>query len=128
MGTPLLIHLMFHPASAEAREFATTLHRGLNHDPAQPSLRIPTVLLAEDGTNLPPAHHDLDQAESSVAVLLADDCMVAEDAQIEGRLSWGEFAAELAQRCADGRHRFLPVQLSEAAWPLHPQLGGTNFI
>ena len=53
MGAPLLIHLMFHPASAQARALATKLHAALNNDPALPGLRVPTVLLAEDGTNLP---------------------------------------------------------------------------
>ena len=50
--------------------------------------------------------------------------MVAEED--EGHQSWGEFAADLAERCADGQHRFLPVQLSEAAWPLHESLNTRN--
>jgi len=33
-ASPLLIHLMFHPASDGARELAITLHRALNNDPA----------------------------------------------------------------------------------------------
>jgi hypothetical protein len=126
MGAPLLIHLMFHPASAQARALATKLHAALNNDPALPGLRVPTVLLAEDGTNLPPKDHDLNEAEKSAVVLLADDDMVIEDE--EGRNPWGEFAVDLAKRCADGRHRFLPVQLTEAAWPLNRQLNGMNFI
>ena len=77
MGPPLLVHLMFHPASDRARALATTLHRALNNDPALPGLRVPTVLLPEEGSNLPPTHYDLDEAEISVAVLLADDYMVA---------------------------------------------------
>jgi hypothetical protein len=117
---------MFHPASDRARALATTLHRALNNDPALPGLRVPTVLLPEEGSNLPPTHYDLDEAEISVAVLLADDYMVAEED--EGHQSWGEFAADLAERCADGQHRFLPVQLSEAAWPLHESLNTRNFI
>jgi hypothetical protein len=128
MGAPLLIHLMFHPASVAARALAVTLHRGLNNDLALPGLRVPTVLLAEDGTNLPPADHDLNEAEHAVVILLADDNMVVEQKLPEGRRSWGEFAADLADRCAGGRHRFLPVQLSEAAWPLDQRLSNTNFI
>jgi hypothetical protein len=128
MRAALMIHLLFNPASIRARALATKLHRALNNDPMLPGLRVPTVLLAEDGTNLPPANHDLEEAENSVAVLLADDYMVVEEAVLEGRRSWGEFAADLAERCANRRHRFLPVQLSEAAWPLHERLNTTNFI
>lgn len=126
MRAPLLIHLMFHPASVQARTLATKLHEGLNNDPALPGLRVPTVLLAENGTGQPPEDHDLNEAEKSVVVLLADDDMVVQDE--EGRNRWGEFAVDLAGRCADGRHRFLPVQLSDSAWPLHSQLNGMNFI
>jgi hypothetical protein len=128
MGAPLLVHLMFHPSSSDARKLAGALHHALNDDAAVPGLRVPTALLAEDGTALPPDNLDLDEAEHSVAVVLADDHMVLEDGVPEDRRSWPAFVADVADRCADGQHRFLPVQLTEAAWPLHEKLQQTNFI
>src|SRR5262249_10812455 len=76
----------------------------------------------------PPTKHDLDQAESSVAIVLADDEMVIEETIPPGRMSWAAFVAAIAEQCKGSRHRFLPVQLSETAWPLHEDLKSTNFI
>jgi hypothetical protein len=125
---PLLVHLIFHPESQEARRVALMLHRALNSDSALPGLAVPTVLLAEDGTTLPPTKYNLDQAESSVAIVLADDEMVIEEVIPTGRMSWADFVAGIAEQCKADRHRFLPVQLSENAWPLHEDLRSTNFI
>jgi hypothetical protein len=125
---PLLVHLIFHPASEAARNLALMLHRALNADTVLPGLAVPTVLLTEDGSNLPPIKHDLDQAENSVAVVLADDEMVVEEAIPLRRVSWAAFVSGIAKQCETGRHRFLPVQLSESAWPLAADLKSTNFI
>jgi hypothetical protein len=125
---PLVVHLIFHPASEGARNLALMLHRALNADSALPGLTVPTVLLTEDGSNLPPIEHDLDQAENSVAVVLVDDEMVVEEPIPPERMSWATFVAGIAKQCETGRHRFLPVQLSESAWPLHADLKSTNFI
>src|SRR5207248_2290028 len=111
----------------DARKLARDVHQGLNNDPVLPGLRIPTVLAAEDGTELPPLRHGLDEAEHSVAVVLADDHMVVEQAVPAGRQSWPDFVADLDEQCAGGRHRFVPFQLSDAAWPLHPRFKAINF-
>jgi hypothetical protein len=120
--------LIFHPASEAARNLALMLHRALNADSVLPGLTVPTVLLTEDGSNLPPVKHDLDQAVNSVAVVLVDDEMVVEEAIPPGRMAWATFVAGIAKQCEAGRHRFLPVQLSENAWPLHADLKSTNFV
>jgi hypothetical protein len=112
---PFLVHLLFHPNSTEARDLATGFHRALNHDARLPGLRIPTVLLREDGTGLPPLVHTLDEADRSVVVVFADSHMVVEAPVPPGRQSWPEFVANLAQQCKDGGHCFLPVQVSEDA-------------
>ncbi len=125
---PLLIHLIFHPQSSEARSLAHAFYQALNSDPVLPGLRIPTVLAVEDGTGLPPVRHDLDEAEHSVAVVLADDHMVLEQPVPSGRVSWPQFVADLWKQCDSGRHRLLPVQLSDAAWPLHECLSEVNFL
>lgn len=127
--TPLLIHLVFHPRSDEARALAKAFHQALNSDPLLPGLRVPTVMLEEDGTGLPPVHHDLGEAEHSIAIVFSDDHMVTGGAAQEGRSSWPAFVCSLAEQCQGGtKHRFLPVQLSQHAWPLHDQLCEINFI
>ena len=63
---PFLLHLIFHPGSPQARNIARTFHLALNGDAALPNLAVPTRLLPEDGTELPPEEYDLDEAERSV--------------------------------------------------------------
>jgi hypothetical protein len=125
---PLLLHLIFHPASSSARQLARTLHRGFNNDSALPHLAVPTKIVPEDGSLLPPAAYDLDEAERSVVIVLADDQLAIERDVPAGRASWPEFVVELRRRCEAGNHRFLPVQLSANAWPLHEDLRAINFI
>jgi SLOG cluster2/TIR domain len=126
--TPLLVHLLFHPESSPARDLALHLFRALNDDPAVPGLRLPTVFAAEDGTGFPPVQHDLDEAERSVVVVLADDNMVVEPDPAPGRQTWGAFVGDLWERCRASAHRFIPFQLSDNAWPLDPRLDKTSFI
>lgn len=125
--TPLLVHLVFHPDSVHARELAVLLHRSFNSDPLLPGLRVPTVMLSEDGSGLPPEIHNLDEAQHSIVIVLADDFMLVGEGQ-EGRISWPDFVLNLAKLCAVPNHRFLPVQLTKNAWPLHDELKETNFI
>ena len=40
---PLLVHFVFHPESAGAREMARAIHREFNQEAVVPGLRIPTV-------------------------------------------------------------------------------------
>jgi hypothetical protein len=125
---PLLVHLIFHPASTAARALAVQLHQALNDDPAVPGLHVPTVFAAEDGSELPPVRHDLDEAERSAVILLADDHMAAQSLSAPGRVDWAAFAATLWRDCQGSSHRFIPVQLSEHAWPLSPELRSTSFL
>ena len=134
MRQPLLVHLILHPKSpgepGTARDLAVRLHEALNDDPAVPGLRVPTVFAADDGTDLPPECYDLDEADRSVVVVLADDAMVVEPAGPlpEGRQTWGEFAGDLRQRCQRSAHRFIPIAVSEHAWPLDPRLDSVSFL
>lgn len=126
---PLLVHLVSHPGSAPAREMATAIHAAMNDDPALPGLRIPTRFACEDGSGFPPARLDLDEAERSVVVVLADDKMVIEPLKIPaGRKLWGEFVTEVSKRCEGTPHRLIPVQLSENVYPLDERLEGTSFL
>lgn len=122
---PLLVHLIFHPASEDARELARTIHRALNEDPAVPGLRVPTVFCPTDGVK-PPQSYDLDEAERSVVVVLADVHMVDRDSALESK--WSTFVGDLWQGCQGSPHQFFPVQLHQAAWAFDPRLSGTNFV
>jgi hypothetical protein len=123
---PLLVHIIFHPASDDARELARTIHKRLNADPALPGLRVPTVFCPNDGV-MPPAAYDLDEVERSFVVILADYHVVA-DRDSEHERTWPSFIGDLWEACEGSPHRFFPVQLDETAWGFDDRLGGTNFV
>ncbi len=128
MTTPLLVHLVFHPESKEGRALAVAIHRALNDDPALPGLRVPTLLVPEDGTGLPPQLLPVDAADLSLVVVLADDEMVVTPTDlVAGRQPWGSFVAETWARCSGSPHRMLPFQLTPHAWPLDARLRGVSF-
>ena len=127
MLSPLFVHLVFHPRAAEARKTAESLHRAWNADPALPGLRIPTVFVPEDGTELPPASYELDESDKAVVVVLVEDEMVADERSAPGRATWRDFVVDLAGKCMAGGRRFIPVQFSANGYPLDKQLGNLNF-
>ena len=119
MSRPLLLHLVFHPASESARELARSIHHALNGPAEIPGLGVPTVFCREDGRNTPPAL-DFGTAERNAVALLADDDLVLDEA-------WRNYAAGLWRRCRQEGGQFLPFQLSESAYPVHADLAGHNF-
>jgi hypothetical protein len=123
---PLLVHIIFHPASDDARELARTIHKALNADPAVPGLRVPTVFCPTDGV-LPPPTYGLGEAERSFVVVLADYHVVA-DRDSGHERTWSSFIGDLWEACQGSPHRFFPVQLDESAWGFDDRLAGTNFI
>jgi hypothetical protein len=114
---PLLVHLVFHADSVEARELAVAVHRSLNDDPLVPGLDIPTTF-CNVSTHSPPADQELDRAERSFVVVLADDYLVAG----ENAKHWHAFVETLWQECENGPHRFVPIQLSKSAWGFSEEL------
>jgi len=123
---PLLVHLIFHPGSQDARALARTIHQALNANPAVPGLRVPTVFCPTDGVS-PPAAYDLDEAERDFVVVLADANVVDRDSG-PGR-TWSSFIGDLWEGCeASNRRRFFPVQLDADAWGFDDRLDGTNFV
>ncbi len=123
---PLLVHVIFHPASKDALKLAKTIHEALNADPVVPGLRVPTVFCPTDGV-MPPATYDLDEAERSFVVILADYHVVA-DGQGGHERTWPRFIGDLWDACEGSPHRFFPVQLDETAWDFDDRLKGTNFV
>ena len=117
---PLLVHLLFHPESVSSHELARHVHRQLNGDLIMPGLRIPTVFCPTADNNCPPGRLRLDFAERNFLVVLADDHLSIDEA-------WCRFVADAWTNAQPPGARFLPIQLSEHAWPLDPRLGGVAF-
>ena len=118
---PLLVHLVFHPESAEARELARHIHRQLNSDLIVPGLRVPTVFcLTRDG-GAPSAQLRFDFAERNFVVVLADDALSIDEA-------WCSCCAEAWISCQNNEFaRCVPFQLTENAWPLDSRLKEVSF-
>lgn len=122
---PLLVHIIFHPDSDAARELARALHQALNADSAVPGLRVPTLFCPTDGIS-PPLGYDLEGAERSLVVVLADEHAVDRDSAQERK--WSTFIGDLWQQCQGSPHRFFPVQLHSAAWGFDERLSEINFL
>jgi hypothetical protein len=126
---PLLVQFEFHPASAEAAAAAEYLHGVLNADPAVPGLQIPTYFTPDDGSGEPPKPRVAIEADRVLVVLLADDHLAAAARKpMKSGTTWGEYATKLRSLAEAARHRFMPVQLTQNAWPVDRRLEDTNFL
>lgn len=126
---PLLVQFEFHPASKEAAAAAEYLHEALNADPAVPGLQIPTTFTPDDGSGEPPEPALATEADRVLVVLLADDHLaVAARKPTKSGVTWGEYATKLRSITEAAGHRFMPVQLTESAWPIDKRLDDTNFL
>ena len=117
---PLVVHLVFHPKSAAARELARHVHRQLNGDVIVPGLRIPTAFCPNVEGHKPPGKVPFSFAERNFVVVLADDQLSIDD-------EWCRFAADIWEHCQEPTARFVPFQLSENAWPLDVRLREVSF-
>lgn len=126
---PLLVQFEFHPASKAAAAAAEYLHEVLNADPAVPGLQIPTCFTPNDGSGEPPEPAVATEADRVLVVLLADDYLaVAARKRTKSGRTWGEYATKLREITEAAGHRFMPVQLTESAWPIDKRLDDTNFL
>jgi len=129
MRFPLLVQFEFHPASKEAAAVAEYLHDVLNADPAVPGLQIPTYFTPDDSSGEPPEPRVATEADRVLVVMLADDQLAAAARRpTRGGRTWGEYATKLRSLTEDAGHRFMPVQLTESAWPVDTRLSDTNFL
>jgi SLOG cluster2/TIR domain len=118
---PLLVHLVFHPESASARELAQHIHRQLNSDIIVPGLRVPTVFCPTRDGYSPPVRLRFDFAKRNFVVMLADDRLSTHE-------GWCGFCAEAWAGCQNNAFaRCVPFQLSENAWPLDARLKEVSF-
>src|SRR5688572_21026214 len=109
--SPLLVWLIFHPKSDDARELAREIHRQLNDDVVVPGLRIPTAFCPVGENDLPPHSLRLDFAERNFIVPLADDVL-------NNDTNWCRFVADTWEKNRASGVRCVPMQLSPHAWPL----------
>ncbi|HSV61822.1 MAG TPA: TIR domain-containing protein [Chthoniobacterales bacterium] len=117
---PLLVHLLFHPDSDSARQLARHIHRELNGDPIVPGLRIPTLFCPVTNGGAPPVALQTKLAARSFVVVLADDRLSIDDA-------WCGFCADVWASFQKTEARFVPIQLTENAWPLDARLKDLSF-
>lgn len=126
---PLLVQFEFHPASKEAAAAAEYLHSVLNADPAVPALQVPTYFTPDDGSGEPPEPRVATEADRVLVVLLADDHLaVSARKPTKSGVTWGEYATKLRSITVAAGHRFMPVQLTESAYPIDKRLDDTNFL
>lgn len=126
---PLLVQFEFHPASKEAAAAAEHLHDVLNADSAVPGLQIPTYFTPDDGSGEPPEPRVATEADRVLVVLLADDHLATTARKpTKSGTTWGEYATKLRSLTEAAGHRFMPVQLTENAWPVDARLSDTNFL
>lgn len=126
---PLQVQFEYHPASTDAASLAESLHCCLNDDPAVPGLRIPTCFTPDDGTRIPPESRIAAEADRVLVVLLADDHLAAHARRPAVGASWADYVVALRKLCESSRtHRFMPIQVTEHAWPIDPRLNDLNFL
>lgn len=126
---PLLVQFEFHPASHEAAVAAEYLHHALNADDAVPGLKIQTMFTPDDGSGEPPEPVVSTEADHVLVVLLADDNLASSARKpTNNGMTWGEYSARLRLLTETAGHRFMPVQLTENAWPIDKRLDDTNFL
>ena len=120
---PLIVQFLFHPKSDGALEMARHVHQQLNDDAVVPGLSVPTVFTPFKNKGRPLAGQRLDIAQHSFVVPLADNTLLLDP-------DWSRFVADVWEACStseNGRHRCVPIQLSEEAWPLDDRLREVNF-
>jgi hypothetical protein len=117
---PLLVHLVFHPESAVARDLARHIHRRLNDDVIVPGLRIPTVFCTPSAVARPAIDARLALAQHSFVIPLAD-------ARLQIDRDWCRLVGDFWEGCQGTPHRCAPVQIGPNAWPLDNRLRGVSF-
>lgn len=129
MGLPILVQFEYHPASEYAASLAAFLHTALNDDPAVPGLRVPTLFIPHDGADVVPEPQLAPEAERTLVVVLADDYLAAHAHRPSKGHSWADYIVRLRNLCDENAGcRFMPVQLSQHAWPIDARLEDLNFL
>lgn len=127
----ILVQFAYHTGADEAESLAEYLHTTLNDDPAVPGLRIPTLLMPRDRMDDVPEPQLPVEADRVLVVVLADDHLAAHAHRPSktGR-TWADYIVQLRTLCGDPNvdHRFMPVQLTQHAWPIDTRLEDLNSL
>ncbi len=99
---PLQLFFLFHPKSADARAFAEKLMDRFVEPPISGGLRLPVRFSPDRGDGLPPTLDgdeplDLDAAQGTIVVFLADQTMVQAVRPTDRGRQWREFHDRLKQ-------------------------------
>lgn len=119
---PLHLHLLAHPKSKVASELAEALMRRFVEPPVSGGLRIPVFFTPDNGSDLPPQLVgsnclDLDAAQHTIIVVLADDIMLRTIRAGTGN-EWTAFAKQAIELAPldMSNHHILPVALELAGF------------
>lgn len=128
MLPPLRIHLLAHPQSEQGNAVAVALQARFVEPPASGGLRIPVYFTPDRGDGLPPTLSgaealDLDAAQHSLVVVLADKHMLRTEFEGQGK-AWCKFALQLRQRTPlnASPHHYLPVALDKVGFGIDEEI------
>lgn len=127
---PLVVHLLAHPGSTDAKFVASALRDRFVEPPASGGLRVPVFFTPDTGDGLPPSLGDpdgldLDAYEHSLVVVLADATMLRTVPTGTGN-EWKQFVTRLRDVTPldESPHHVLPVALDEFGF----QIGGMGHV
>lgn len=125
----LLVQFAYHASADEAALLAEYLHEALNDDPSVPGLRIPTLFMPQTEPDHVPEPQLAAEADRVLVVVLADDHLAAyaHRPTRSGR-TWADYIVELRRLCEETGNQFMPVQLTQHAWPIDRRLEDLNFL
>ena len=117
---PVSVHVVFHPSSTSSLAAASAIGTALGGDGTTIGQPVPVFRLRPVDATMPPEEGLVFTGSPvELVVVLADDHMVAH--------KWGPFIADLYQQCRARGARFLPLQMTNNAFPLHESLALTRF-
>ena len=124
---PLVIQLEYHPDSAASSRLAQELDAELCSDDSGVPLGIQTVLTPAQ--KVPPDPMLAPEGHRHLVVALADDHFAADATQPSLSGTWLGYLIGLYRATESSPDaRFMPVQLTEHAWPLAEELEELNFL
>lgn len=131
---PLVVYVVWHPASERCGQLADAIFNELCQDPTNPlewNLQIPVRFRSKPGLDqdflpgpIPLDESDPASARMTAIVVLVDNKMLLD------RTRWGPYVAAMSKACGDpqGAHRFFPVMVSDSAHKLDPAIAEDQFI
>jgi hypothetical protein len=125
----LLVQFVYHANANKAALLAEYLHGALNDDPSVPGLRIPTLFMPQIEQDHVPEPQLATEADRVLVVVLADDNLAANArGPTRSERTWADYIVELRCLCKETDNQFMPIQLTEHAWPIDTRLEDLDFL